>query len=193
MQHFRRRIALAAPLRRLEIHTISRTPFQVPTRNRGPCDRFHFHRRLFSDTPRLGRGFAVCLAATVPLALQEDRAEERNDLVLESAVFVSVEDERQLPIYHKALEQQSALRRAVRSIQLLFLSYIYEPIATGIRFLQLIAIFAPVCVTIPAIFLGPRDPEADNERKGKLWWYGFLVKQMERAGPTFIKVSLTSL
>lgn len=30
------------------------------------------------------------------------------------------------------------------------------------------------------------DPE--EERWGALWWYGFLVKQMERAGPTFIKL-----
>jgi aarF domain-containing kinase len=45
----------------------------------------------------------------------------------------------------------------------------------------------PVFVTIPVVYIGARDPERDNERSGTLWWYAFLVRQMERAGATFIK------
>lgn len=65
---------------------------------------------------------------------------------------------------------------------------IFEPIATGFRFLHLVLIFVPVIVALPALWLGRRRKERDNERTGTLWWYGFLVHSMERAGPAFIKV-----
>jgi aarF domain-containing kinase len=67
--------------------------------------------------------------------------------------------------------------------------YIWEPVCTGFRFLQLAIIFVPVILTAPAIWIGPRLPERDNERTGSLWWYGFLVQAMEWAGPAFIKVT----
>ncbi|KAK4449563.1 putative serine/threonine-protein kinase abkC [Podospora aff. communis PSN243] len=66
--------------------------------------------------------------------------------------------------------------------------YIWEPLCTGARFLQLVAIFVPVIFAVPAIWIGPRQPDRDNERSGTLWWYSFLVKAMEWAGPAFIKL-----
>jgi aarF domain-containing kinase len=66
--------------------------------------------------------------------------------------------------------------------------YLVEPIATGIRFLHLVVIFVPVILTIPVIWFGRRVPERDGERIGTLWWYGFLVSSMERAGAAFIKL-----
>jgi len=66
--------------------------------------------------------------------------------------------------------------------------YIIEPIATGFRFLHLVIIFVPVIITIPAIWIGIRHKDKDDERSGTLWWYGFLVRSMERAGAAFIKV-----
>ena len=68
--------------------------------------------------------------------------------------------------------------------------YIWEPLCTGLRFLHLVIIFVPVIVSVPAIWVGRRVREKDNERSGTLWWYWFLVKSMERAGPAFIKVFL---
>ncbi|KAK0616830.1 hypothetical protein B0T14DRAFT_434568 [Immersiella caudata] len=71
----------------------------------------------------------------------------------------------------------------------LFLNlYIWEPLCTGARFLQLVAIFVPVIFAVPVIWIGPRQPDRDNERTGTLLWYGFLVKAMEWAGPAFIKL-----
>jgi aarF domain-containing kinase len=67
-------------------------------------------------------------------------------------------------------------------------SYMVEPIATGLRFLHLVIIFVPVIVSIPAIWLGNRQLDRGNERSGTLWWYGFLVRSMERSGAAFIKV-----
>lgn len=77
-----------------------------------------------------------------------------------------------------------------RSIWFFVDQWIIEPVATGFRFLHLVLIFVPVIVTVPAIWLGRRVKERDNERKGTLWWYSYLVWSMERAGPAFIKVSL---
>ena len=80
------------------------------------------------------------------------------------------------------------LRRAWQGLLLVLDNCIYEPIATGLRFLHLVIIFVPVLLATPAIWLGNRVKERDNERTGTLWWYGFLVHSMERAGPAFIKV-----
>lgn len=79
--------------------------------------------------------------------------------------------------------------RWLRGRVVLFLDlYVWEPVCTGLRFLQLVAIFVPVLLTVPVVLVGDRMPERDNERKGTLWWYGFLVRAMEWAGPAFIKV-----
>jgi len=85
----------------------------------------------------------------------------------------------------KALENSTKYRRG---IYFFIEDYLIEPIATGLRFLHLVIIFVPVIVTIPAIWLGARQADRDNERSGTLWWYGYLVLSMERAGAAFIKV-----
>ncbi|KAK4118908.1 ABC1-domain-containing protein [Parathielavia appendiculata] len=77
----------------------------------------------------------------------------------------------------------------LRRQAVLFLDvYIWEPICTGARLLHLVVVFVPVILTVPAIWIGSRVPERDNERTGTLWWYGFLVQAMEWAGPAFIKL-----
>lgn len=85
-------------------------------------------------------------------------------------------------------ESAGPLRQLQQRVVILLDLYIWEPICTGFRFLQLAAIFVPVILTVPAIWIGTRLPERDNERSGTLWWYGFLVQAMEWAGPAFIKV-----
>ena len=74
--------------------------------------------------------------------------------------------------------------------------YILEPILTFFRFLHLGFLFAPVILTAPMLLVGkpgkrnrPGKPVAENQENwGAIWWYGLLVKQMERAGPSFIKL-----
>ncbi|KAK5137522.1 hypothetical protein LTR08_008501 [Meristemomyces frigidus] len=67
-------------------------------------------------------------------------------------------------------------------------TYLVEPMATGLRFLHLVFIFVPVILTVPVMWIGAKQPERDNERTGTIWWYGFLVASMERAGAAFIKL-----
>lgn len=78
----------------------------------------------------------------------------------------------------------AAVHYVVRLLDL----FIWEPLCTGLRFLQLSCIFVPVIVTVPVLWIGQRQPDRDNERSGALWWYGLLVRGMELAGPTFIKL-----
>ncbi|KAI1097335.1 ABC1 family protein [Jackrogersella minutella] len=66
--------------------------------------------------------------------------------------------------------------------------YFWEPLCTGVRFVELVFIFIPVILSVPAIWIGSRQPDRDDERSGTLWWYRFLVKAMETAGPAFIKL-----
>lgn len=95
-------------------------------------------------------------------------------------------------------EQLSLWDRFLTSIH----RYIIEPIGTARRFLYLAILFLPVIVTAPILALELLDdkqsPSYSRRRKNRKyqertttrWWYRFLVHQMERAGPTFIKVSI---
>lgn len=79
-------------------------------------------------------------------------------------------------------------RQICRTLLFFLDQYIYEPLATTARFLHLAFIFVPVIIAVPILWVGSRRTEHGNERAGTLWWYGFLVRSMERAGPAFIKV-----
>lgn len=91
-------------------------------------------------------------------------------------------EEQQLPL------NASLLRKILHAIKRSFDQWIYEPIATAFRFTHLLIIYVPVFASIPVIYMGPRDQSRDNERSGQLWWYGFMIRSLERAGPTFIKL-----
>lgn len=88
-------------------------------------------------------------------------------------------------------ENDTGLTRIRHQVVLFLDVYIWEPVCTGVRFLQLVVIFVPVILAVPAMWIGRRQPERDNERTGTLWWYNFLVKAMEWAGPAFIKVCMS--
>ena len=64
--------------------------------------------------------------------------------------------------------------------------YVLEPILTVRRLAHILLLFTPVVITVPIVFFGQKSEEQENS--GTLWWYDFLATQMERAGPTFIKV-----
>ncbi|CAK7202018.1 hypothetical protein SEUCBS139899_004736 [Sporothrix eucalyptigena] len=85
-------------------------------------------------------------------------------------------------------KDENGLRHAVHRIVAVLDLYVWEPLCTCLRFLQLSCIFVPVIVAVPMIWVGQRHPDRDNERTGALWWYGLLVRGMEFAGPAFIKL-----
>jgi aarF domain-containing kinase len=128
-----------------------------------------------------GSGLAVSAAAFVELS--ENGSASPDDTGEKLMLEVSRAEIR------KTVGENDGTLSWLRRLVIVFLDlYIWEPVCTGFRFLQLVVIFVPVILTVPAIWVGTRLPERDNERTGMLWWYGFLVQAMEWAGPAFIKV-----
>ncbi|KAF7793377.1 hypothetical protein EIP86_004489 [Pleurotus ostreatoroseus] len=66
---------------------------------------------------------------------------------------------------------------------------IWEPILTARRFVHLMFLFLPVLISAPMLLVGRPEARYSGDRWGAVWWYGFLTAQMERAGPTFVKLA----
>ncbi|KAF2803765.1 ABC1 family protein-like protein [Mytilinidion resinicola] len=156
----------------------------APRHSRPFSSAHNFGRKYFSAPPRI-TGRPIHLAALSPLAFvaisEEDT--QHGDKTHEAAMLEASRKElaEHVP---KALKGSKVRRGVYFFIDL----YIIEPICTGLRFLHLVFIFVPVLVTVPAMWIGARQPGRDNERSGTLWWYGFLTRSMERAGAAFIKL-----
>jgi aarF domain-containing kinase len=163
--------------------------FRASTR-RFASSQTHPLRKYFAKPNFLGRkilwsgaaGATLSPLAFVGIANDEsEHGEKTHEEAMLEASRQELED--QVP---KALQNSKKYRRG---IYFFVDAYIVEPICTGLRFLHLVLIFVPVLVTIPVIWIGARQSDKDNERSGTIWWYGFLVGSMERAGAAFIKAS----
>lgn len=132
---------------------------------------------------------ATLLAANGALAASAfiELAEKDNDGSEDTGEMRMLKVSRQ-EIKKEVDDDDRGFTRLRRQVVLFLDLYIWEPACTGVRFLQLAVIFVPVLLTVPVIWFGPRQRDRGNERAGTLWWYGFLVKAMEWAGPAFIKV-----
>ena len=67
-------------------------------------------------------------------------------------------------------------------------NHVWEPILTARRLAYLLILFVPVLVTSPMLLVGAPERALGGDRWGAVWWYEFLTAQMQRAGPTFVKV-----
>jgi aarF domain-containing kinase len=137
------------------------------------------------------KGGSALLAALSPVAFVQ--IADDDDEIYNGNGNGKTHEEQMLEISRQELaeyvpERLRGSRKIRRAIWRFVDGYIVEPIATGFRFLHLIIIFVPVLATVPAIWLGSRIRDKDNERSGTLWWYWFLVSSMERAGAAFIKL-----
>lgn len=139
-----------------------------------------FPSRLLLALVPLGLGSATLLA---------DRDTERPAALVPSTDF--------LPTPGLALDERPGTLYRVLD---LLREYLVEPLCTTGRFIHLAILFLPVLLTAPILLLElveggssrRRRVKRVTERGSTRWWYGFLVAQMARAGPTFIKVSRTS-
>ncbi|KAI9933401.1 hypothetical protein MW887_007874 [Aspergillus wentii] len=91
-------------------------------------------------------------------------------------------------IQKSVAEDAQGASKLRQSLYVFWYYYVYDPITTGFRFVHLAIIFLPVIFTVPAVWFGRRIENRNGERTGTLWWYSFLVRSMERAGPAFIKL-----
>ncbi|KAJ4485841.1 protein kinase [Lentinula aciculospora] len=90
------------------------------------------------------------------------------------------------PVILSPLEDDFSI---VSRVWLVLRDKIWEPILTAKRFISLCFIFLPVILTSPMLLLGKPQKKYKVDGWGAIWWYGFLAKRMETAGPTFIKLS----
>ncbi|KAF5352362.1 hypothetical protein D9756_005987 [Leucocoprinus leucothites] len=77
----------------------------------------------------------------------------------------------------------------ISRITKLLREHVWEPILTAKRFIYLFVIFVPVIAAAPMLLVGKAEKRLKGDRWGAVWWYGLLVRQMEAAGPTFIKLA----
>lgn len=68
--------------------------------------------------------------------------------------------------------------------------HLWEPVLTARRFIHLFYLFIPVIITMPMLLIGKPERRYKGDKWGAVWWYEFLVRRMQTAGPTFIKVSI---
>ena len=138
------------------------------------------------DARQRPRNILLAAAALSPAAFVELSEKENHDAskTSEGAMLEMSREE----ISKKVPDNIHGLQRFYRTVIYVLDQYIYEPIATSLRFFHLLVIFVPVIVTVPVIWIGQRKKDQDNDRTGTVWWYGFLVNAMERAGPAFIKL-----
>lgn len=173
----------AFALRRIVFNFAVRRTCPFPRQQRGISTFSHWRSQW--SFPRSRKGPQILCASLTPAAFvllgEEDNGDGRTaeEHMLEAS---RAEIQKRVP------DNIHGLRRPWRWLCLFVDVYVFEPIATGFRFLHLVIIFVPVIVTVPTIWIGRRLKDRNQTRTGTIWWYGFLVHAMERAGPAFIKV-----
>lgn len=73
------------------------------------------------------------------------------------------------------------------SFKLYLQKYLWEPIVTFGRFVELMLLFSPVILALPICYFGRRDAES-SERSGTILWYKYIKFTAEMAGASFIKL-----
>ncbi|KIJ27376.1 hypothetical protein M422DRAFT_784917 [Sphaerobolus stellatus SS14] len=165
--------------------------------------RWRISRRLLFGVPAVG----LLAIYFVP------KPKNANQIFFSSPAVIPCSEEpcpdAPLQLIHSPYEEQPFLTKITRFIQ----TYILDPLLTTRRFIYLCYLFIPVLVTSPMILIGVpgsgaprrrrisnendrpgkkrrlRFDDKDGERWGAVWWYDFLVRQMVKAGPTFIKLA----
>ena len=139
----------------------------------------------FRAPPDGPRGRIILFSLLSPAAFVQLSEDDKGDgKTAEEHMLAASREE----ISKKVPENVHGLNKAIKYVILFLDQWIYEPIATGVRFLHLFAIFMPVIISVPLVWVGRRQKNRHDERSGTLWWFRFLVNAMERAGPAFIKV-----
>lgn len=167
---------------------------------RRPLSLSHSSRRLHADRPAFPslHHFVQVLVLGVPViggGLMFLHSNEASPVpaILASSTVIPCPDEatsrqQRTLLTHQMSSPNEDHRTLLRRILDLLRDRIWEPFRTGTRFLHLLVFFIPVIVASPMLFVGNLPKSKRGERWGAIWWYGFLVAQMQRAGPTFIKV-----
>ncbi|KAL3468763.1 hypothetical protein BJX99DRAFT_265838 [Aspergillus californicus] len=127
---------------------------------------------------------AILIASLAPAAFLKLAETKEDDKTGENLMLEASRKE----IIDDILEKTGGILGLKNPVIASWTYHIYDTIATGFRFVHLIVIFLPLILTAPTLWLGRHVKDRDGVRTGTLWWYRFLVRSMERAGPAFIKL-----
>ncbi|KAI1416664.1 ABC1 family protein [Hypoxylon sp. FL1857] len=169
----------------------ARRYFSQATANLGRCHSTFRFRLLGSSPWRNSQSRGRILRATAHVALGTAafvRLAEKDDGDTEQTAEGRMLEASRAELKKTVDDDARGLYRLGRKLVIFLDLYFWEPLCTGVRFVELVFIFIPVILAVPAIWVGRRQPSRDNERSGTLWWYHFLVRTMEAAGPAFIKL-----
>lgn len=183
------------PRSSLGLQTLSYSVFSSPARiTRPSASNSNYYPLLFALIVPIGIGSSALLLDGEPFGARGEGQE--------GSIAVAEEDFMVTP-------GQVVDERSKHYFTYIVTDYILEPISTARRFIYLVIIFLPVILTSPILILewignGSKSKrriggggggekgalQRENaERSTTRWWYRFLVAQMARAGPTFIKVN----
>ena len=166
-----------------------------------PSSKPHRRRVVLRLTLALAPGLALLSAGPVRLDDGGKRPTEINAASTDiDGLHFGASTAGELHVTQAEIEDEHD-RQAQSRVAYVFEVYFWEPLLTARRFVHLALLFLPVIITIPVLLLeaGPlhiRSRQLDangkplpyKERATTRLWYRLLVAQMERAGPTFIKV-----
>lgn len=156
---------------------------------RNPSFSSHFFTKLPAPTPSIGRRilWLIPVAGGVALYLAP-RKQSNIPAVFESPTLIPCPPHPDQPLEPTILSPAEPDKSLLLRILSIFRERIWEPILTARRFIHLLIYFVPVILTSPMLLVGLPEERFMGDRWGAVWWYGFLTAQMQRAGPTFVKV-----
>lgn len=106
----------------------------------------------------------------------------------ESGLFLASQQELEEEKQHYRQEKLNLPLGFIYKITFAINDYVWEPLVTIGRFVELTVIFLPILITIPISWFGKKDPSNNNERSGSIMWYKVLRFTLESAGASFIKL-----
>ncbi|KAI0639579.1 ABC1-domain-containing protein [Trametes polyzona] len=186
------RSALFPPVLRqpLSLRASLRSPIRRPP-NWHNTSRFHTH---LGSRPNIQNSFSRKLLWIVPVAggfalyaAPKPRVEPHN--VFSSPTLIPCPAPSPEPVETMIMSPSESDRSLLRRILAFVRERLIEPILTAKRFVYLCCVFVPVLLAAPMLIVGQPEEQLAGDRWGAVWWYGFLTSQMQRAGPTFIKLA----
>lgn len=165
----------------------------APTGFAPRCSRFNrrFSTHFFTRTaPPLGKKllWLIPLAGGFALYVSPEPRAVWANLFTSPTLIPSPPIPPSPPVEHIILSPEEDEKTIIRRIIHFLNCSVWEPLLTARRFIFLCILFVPVFLTAPMLLVGSPDSRLLGDRWGAVWWYEFMTQQMQRAGPTFIKV-----
>ena len=156
----------------------------------------HYFTKVPAPVPRLGRKllWAIPIAGGIGIFLLPKPQTIGLSTVFASPTLIPCPDPNEFSLYDKdridvtILSPDEEGRSLLSRFGSVFIERIWEPILTARRFIHLLYLFIPVLFSAPMLLIGRPEDRLQGDRWGAVWWYGFLTAQMQKAGPTFVKV-----